>query len=59
MNKEFIRVSELAEELNVSKTTLWRWRKTGNIPKPINLGFRVVGWRREVLEQWFKDKEHI
>ncbi len=59
MDKAFIRVGELAEELNVSKTTLWRWRKEGSIPKPIHLGFRVVGWRREVIEAWFKEKEQI
>lgn len=30
---QYLQVSELAEELRVSRQTLWRWRKEGHIPQ--------------------------
>ncbi|MGY3857911.1 helix-turn-helix transcriptional regulator [Aeromonas intestinalis] len=38
---------ELAAELNVSRPTLWRWRKkVPNFPQPIKIGPRAVRYRR-------------
>lgn len=51
-----IRYSELANELGVSTSTLWRWRQDKVIPEPISLGPRLVVWERVVIEQWLESK---
>jgi len=51
-----IRYSELAKELGVSTSTLWRWRQNKVIPEPISLGPRLVVWERVVIEQWLESK---
>jgi predicted DNA-binding transcriptional regulator AlpA len=51
-----IRYSELAKELGVSTSTLWRWRQDKVIPEPISLGPRLVVWERVVIEQWLESK---
>lgn len=53
-----LRPGQLAQELGVSTTTLWRWRKDGdnNFPRPVNLGPRFIGWEREVVEAWLNSK---
>lgn len=40
---------EVAAHFNVSRTTIWRWVKTGVLPKPVKLG-GLVRWRREEIE---------
>lgn len=51
-----IRYGELAEELGVSKSTIWRWRRSGEMPAPMNLGPRFIAWERVVIEDWLKSK---
>jgi len=49
MNK-YMRVSQLAQLLQVSKSTIWRWAANGSIPQPIKLSKRVAVWpTQEVL----------
>lgn len=52
-----VRPSQLAHELGVSKTTLWRWRQLGILPHPISLGPRIVGWRRSAIDDWLKSRQ--
>ncbi|WP_353851752.1 helix-turn-helix transcriptional regulator [Aeromonas rivipollensis] len=54
-----IRPSQLARELGVSMTTLWRWRHQGVFPQPILLGPRLVGWERSVINQWLESKKKM
>ena len=51
-----IRYGDLAEELGVSKSTIWRWRRKGEMPSPLSLGPRVIAWERAVIEQWLESK---
>lgn len=51
-----IRYGDLAKELGVSTSTIWRWRQSGEIPHPISLGPRIVGWERAVIDQWLESK---
>lgn len=50
-----VRPSELAERLSVSRSTLWRWERTGRLPKRRRLGHNVnvTGWSAQELEEWF------
>jgi len=38
---------ELQDLLQISTATLWRWSKTGHLPKPLKIGPQVVRWRRD------------
>ncbi|MGH2688174.1 MAG: helix-turn-helix transcriptional regulator [Actinomycetota bacterium] len=50
-----VRPGELAERLSVSRTTLWRWERSGRLPKRRRLGenVNVTGWSAQELEEWF------
>ena len=41
---KFIRVTELATMLSISKATCWRWVKLGRLPQPRKLGPGVTVW---------------
>lgn len=51
-----LRPEQLADELGVSTTSLWRWRQKGDFPKPIKLGPRLIGWERSVIDSWLNGK---
>ncbi|OOI03172.1 transcriptional regulator [Vibrio sp. OULL4] len=53
-NKEFIRINDLAEHLNISKVTIWRWRKSGQLPAPTAVSPKIVGWKKETIETWLE-----
>lgn len=55
-NKKFIRINELATYLNISKVTVWRWRKEGRLPAACAISPRVVGWKRETIESWLDEQ---
>ncbi|RNJ51613.1 transcriptional regulator [Methylocystis hirsuta] len=40
----------VAAELNVSLPTIWRWRKAGKFPDPVNLPGNPR-WRRSTIEK--------
>lgn len=48
---QLIRRKALAEELDQSPTTIWRWTKSGLLPKPVRIG-QTVGWPRSVIDAW-------
>lgn len=52
-----IRPSELCDMLSVSKTTLWRWEKDGQLPSRIKISDRAVGWRYKDIDQWLNRSE--
>ncbi|EJL6719476.1 helix-turn-helix domain-containing protein [Vibrio alginolyticus] len=55
-NKKFIRINELATYLNISKVTVWRWRKEGRLPAACSISPRVVGWKRDTIELWLEEQ---
>lgn len=56
IDRNFIRVSDLATHLNISKVTVWRWRKEGRLPPARAISTRVVGWERETIERWLEEQ---
>ena len=52
LKNKIIRPIELAEQLNISKSTLWRWRSDPHFPKPILLGARSVGFFVSDVDAW-------
>ena len=53
---QILRTSDLARLLRVSRTTIWRWAKTGHFPAPIKLGPGVTGWRASDVEAWIASR---
>lgn len=52
-----IRAIQLRKELgNIGNTTLRRWVREGNFPKPIKLGANCVAWRRNEVDAWLESR---
>ncbi len=58
-NTLIIKPHQLAVELGVSTTTLWRWgkSKTSNFPKPVYIGNKTLGWDRKSIIRWIENNE--
>jgi len=53
--RQFIDIPELAERLQVSRTTLKRWNRNGYMPHGIRVGPRLLRWKREIIDGWIDD----
>lgn len=45
-----VRPKDLAIQLSVGRSTLWRWVKRGVLPPPIRIG-GIAGWRYKDIEE--------
>ena len=57
--EKIIRLPALMEMVGLSRTTIWRRVKSGDLPPPIRLGgpgSRAVGWRRTAVEDWVRSR---
>lgn len=50
-NPQLLRVSDLAQLMQVSVRTIWRLRSAAQLPEPIRVG-GSVRWNREEIERW-------
>ncbi|MCL3882995.1 helix-turn-helix domain-containing protein [Marivita sp. GX14005] len=48
----YLSVEQVALRYNVSKDTIWRWRREGDFPKPVKLGGKTSRWRLADIEAW-------
>jgi len=53
---KIIRIKELAEMLSISKTTIWRMRRSDEFPQPLKIGSRMIAWDLAVIEDWLNSK---
>lgn len=51
-----IRPNELAEILSVSKVTLWRMEKRGELPPRKKISRSCVGWVSTDIEEWLRTR---
>jgi excisionase family DNA binding protein len=49
--KQLLSVADVCEVLDVSRTTLYRLKSSGKLPRCIKLG-RSVKYRRDEIEAW-------
>lgn len=57
-NPAILRPNDAAKFLGVSRRTLYHLSETDpKFPRKIVFSSRCVGWRRESLEQYLRDKE--
>ena len=53
--KRYLTIEELADELGVTKATIYMWRHRGEGPKGAIIG-RSLRFRREDIEQWWTER---
>ena len=53
-----IRNAELRRRLSVSRSTLHRMVKRGELPPPLRLSVGVVGWRASTISALLEQREH-
>ena len=56
MRETFLRAKHVCERLNISETSLWRWRKAGFFPDPKSLpGSSIKGWAESTVNLWITE----
>ena len=53
-NTTIVRQQELARELGVSSTTLWRLRD--ELPAAVQISKGIKGWRRADINAWLEER---
>ena len=53
---DLIKIKEVIEMTGLSRSSIYRFVKLGEFPKPINLSSRSVAWVRGSVEEWVLDK---
>ena len=54
--QQIITIAELCKMLGKSRSTIWRWQKSGNLPALLQLGPNSVGYSWPEIEQWIESK---
>lgn len=49
---------QIINYLGISRTQLWRVRRTGDFPAPLHLSPGICRWRQSQLLEWLRRKEH-
>ncbi len=49
-----IRPGQLSKLIGVSKVTIWRMEKSGDLPPRVQIGQRLVGWRTSDIDEWIE-----
>jgi prophage regulatory protein len=50
------RLPAVLERVNISKTSMYSWMKSGDFPQPVRLGPRSVAWRRSDVDAWIESR---
>lgn len=54
---EMLSVRAVCGRLSVSRTTLWRWSREGDFPKPVELSPATRRWRASEIDAWIASRE--
>ncbi len=58
MQRSVLRANELALQLTISKSTLWRWCKSkSNFPQPRKISQGVTVWFVEEVQEWLNSQK--
>lgn len=52
-----LRQDAVCARLGISGTTLFRWVRSGNFPKPVRLGPNTVGWIEADVDAWLEARK--
>lgn len=53
---KLIRLPEVIDRVNLSRSYIYQLISMGEFPKPIKLGARAVGWLDSEITQWIKQR---
>ena len=51
-----IRGNHVCQALGLSRSTVWRMVRSGDLPAPIRLGGNSVGWHVHEIEAWLQSR---
>lgn len=54
----FSRVSQIAKNLGVAKSTIWRWSKKQDFPKSVKLSAGITVWSNNELNKWVENQKN-
>ena len=54
--RQILRVADLQAQLGLSRTTIWRLRRAGEIPQTIRISPNAVGWPAHVIAEWLAQR---
>ena len=43
--------------ISLSRDYVWKLRRSGDFPQPLDLGSRLLRWRRADIERWVEERE--
>jgi excisionase family DNA binding protein len=49
---ELLKSTEVAQMLSIGTRTLWRWSRSGKMPRPIRIADGTVRFRRTEILEW-------
>jgi len=52
--QELLTAKDVAELLDIGRSTLYRLKSSGKVPRPVKIGGNVR-WRRAEIEAWIAD----
>lgn len=60
MQRSVLRAKEVALQLSISKSTLWRWCKSKKLfPQPRKLSHGVTVWFAEEIQEWLDSQKQM
>jgi len=61
MHEKILKVKDVCERLNISSTSLWRYRKAGVFPDPVSISGSpsLKGWTEKDVNKWIDDNFSI
>jgi prophage regulatory protein len=55
---KLVRINQLVEKLNVSKSSIYLWISQGKFPSPFKIGGNTTVWKLDHIENWINEKEN-
>lgn len=54
---KFVTLCDLTDELRVSRTTIWKLRRSAEFPLPIRVSRQRLVWRRSDIDEWVASRQ--
>jgi predicted DNA-binding transcriptional regulator AlpA len=58
-NERIVGAKEVCRISGLSRSTLWRYEKTGNFPRHRKLGPGRVGWKISEIQSWIESRQEV
>ena len=56
---KILRTSEVIETVGLSRATIWRRRREGSFPIPVDLGGGFLGWLDSDISEWIESRPRL